>query len=280
VLSKNGARVAFVSAANGVVPGDTNGADDVYVVDVVAPTTITRVSAPSSGDANGASSAPALSGDGSVVVFETTASNLATGGPADGNGVADVMRVNLAQGLRNYISTSSSQLGNGPSTAPSVSADGRVIAFASTATNLGGGASGVSNVYLYNLDAQGAPQLASGTAAGPGNGASSAPTLSADGTMLAFVSAATDLVPGDGNAKPDVFVLDRVSFAKRRIARGDGGTQSNGESLRPRLSRDGQHVGFHSLASNLSLLDLNGEQSDVFLNGPLEPFLIFRARFD
>lgn len=280
-LAKDGSHVAFVSAADGLVAGDTNGLDDVFLVPVSAPLSLTRVSGAGSGDANGASRAPALSGDGQVIVFETEASNLVPAGPVDDNGVADVVRVDLAGGLRAVLSGTSQTIGNGASRAPSISADGQVIAFASHASNLAGAdGNAASDVFVVDLNGSTAPRLASGVGAVAGNGTSTAPMLSADGTTLAFASAASDLVEGDSNAQPDIFVLDRASLAKRRVARGDGGTQANGSSHQPRLSRDGQRLAFESQASNLSLLDSNGTLEDVFLNGPLEPFLVFRSRFE
>ena len=281
-ISKDGTTVAFVTNANGVVVGDTNGMDDVYVADADTGAVEARASAPVSGDADGASQNPVLSADGNVIVFETLANNLITTGTADNNGFSDIVRANLSLAQRARVSVTPTQQGNGPSTNPSVSADGNVVVFASEADNLGGtDGNDFSDVFVSDLNtAGGVPQLASVGAAGAGNGASTLPTVSSDGTTIAFSSDADDLTSSDSNNASDVFIADRATLFRRRVARSDGGTQANGNSLRPRLSRDGQRVAFHSFASNLSLSDTNGTQSDVYLNGPLDPLRIFRSRFE
>lgn len=105
--------------------------------------------------------------------------------------------------------------------------------------------------------------------------------VASDGSTFTFVSTASDLVVGDSNAVADVFVFERFAGGlRRRVARSDGGTQANGASGLPALSRDGQKVAFESVATNLSSLDVNGALSDVFVNGPLNPDRVFRANFE
>ena len=97
-----------------------------------------------------------------------------------------------------------------------------------------------------------------------GNSGSFIPALSADGRFVAFISTATNLVPGDTNDALDVFVHDRRTGTTRRVSVGPGGVQANGGSTRAAISADGRLVAFHSVASNLVPGDTNGE-SDVFV---------------
>jgi len=95
-----------------------------------------------------------------------------------------------------------------------------------------------------------------------------APSISADGRFVAFASAATNLVPGDTNGYPDVFVRDRVTGVTTRVSVTDTGGQANGASSSPVMSADGRWVAFTSYANNLTLGDLNvfTGGADVFLH--------------
>ncbi len=93
----------------------------------------------------------------------------------------------------------------------------------------------------------------------------SSPALSADGRFVAFVSAATNLVPGDTNGIIDVFVRDRQTGTTERVSVRTGGGQGNDRSILPALSAAGRFVAFESEASNLVPGDTNG-QWDVFVH--------------
>jgi Tol biopolymer transport system component len=94
------------------------------------------------------------------------------------------------------------------------------------------------------------------------------PSISADGRYVAFWSAAPNLVAGDTNGQPDVFVRDRRLQTTTRISIPSTGNEGNGGSLYPAISADGQFVAFGSSASNLVPGDTNNEP-DVFVRGPL-----------
>lgn len=97
-----------------------------------------------------------------------------------------------------------------------------------------------------------------------GDGSSTTSAVSADGYVVAFVSAAANLVPGDGNLQVDVYVRDRAAGTTERISVGPNGADANGQSATPVLSADGRLVAFTSAASNLIAGDLNG-RFDVFV---------------
>lgn len=96
------------------------------------------------------------------------------------------------------------------------------------------------------------------------NGASSAPSISPDGRYVAFVSAASNLVSGDGNGVADVFVADRVTGRTARVSESSSGSQANGASSEPSIALDGRYVAFRSDASDLVSGDSNGA-ADVFV---------------
>jgi Tol biopolymer transport system component len=152
---------------------------------------------------------------------------------------------------------------NGDSGDTSLSADGQIIGFASTAGGfIPGDANGaVRDVFTFNVTT-GERRLIS-AAPGGADGPSSAPVLSADGARVAFVSRATNLVPGDGNGVADVFLSNREGTVTRVSVAADGG-DANGPSSNPDLSADGRFVVFESAASNLVPGDTDGT-SDVFV---------------
>jgi hypothetical protein len=147
---------------------------------------------------------------------------------------------------------------------PSVSADGRYVAFTSSATNLDGGAPGQTDVFLHDRDS-GTTTLVSVDGAGEAaNGASSRPSLSADGRLVAFQSTASDLVDGDSNGVADVFLRDLDTGETTLVSLDGSDGPADGASSDPDLSADGGHVAFVSRASDLVAGDDNGQQ-DVFV---------------
>lgn len=175
--------------------------------------TITLISAATNGaTGNGISLDPAMSGGRKHVAFSSDASNLAAG---DTNKVSDVFLRALETSTTRLVSvTPGGKAGNGPSSDPSVSSDGRWVAFASEASDLvAGDTNGVQDVFVRDTTT-GVTVLASADAGGvPGDGPSMSPRLSTDGRYVAFVSKATNLAPGATNALGDVFVRDLTTGA-------------------------------------------------------------------
>jgi Tol biopolymer transport system component len=262
-ISTDGNGVAFTSAAANLVPGDGNGATDVFLRDRAAGTT-ERVSVDGTGaEGNGASSAAALSADGQVVAFTSSASNLVAG---DTNGVADVFVHDRATGVTERVSVDSTGAqADGDSGAPSISSDGRYVAFTSSATNLvAGPASGFRDVYVRDRVAGTTERVSVGALGALADGDSEEPALSADGQFVAFSSRATNLVAGDTNGVADVFVRDRATGTTARMSTGYSGAEADGDSAHAWLSSDGRFVTFSSVATNLVVGDTNGRR-DVFM---------------
>ncbi len=211
-ISSTGRFVAFESDAS-LTAGDSNGYTDVYLHDRDTGSTSCvsveyRDGVPASG---GNSTGPAISADGRKVAFISRATDLV---PADSNGVADafVRDLNTGATIRVSVSDGTAAEANAASENVAISADGSYVAFNSTATNLVGvSVSGGGDVFLRGPFSSPTPRtlLASAAVDGStGNGASSSPTLSGDGRYTAYTSAATNLVSGDDNSKPDVFLCD------------------------------------------------------------------------
>jgi Tol biopolymer transport system component len=146
-----------------------------------------------------------------------------------------------------------------------LSGNGRYVVFASLARNLVPGDTNLAeDIFVRDRRLGLTRRVSVGQSGQQGNGASIIPSMSADGRYVAFISDATNLVAGDTNNSADIFVRDVVAGTTRRVSVGPGGVQANGDSGFPSVSRDGQHVAFHSAASNLVAGDTNGT-FDVFV---------------
>jgi Tol biopolymer transport system component len=267
VINGNGAFVAFVNGAHVYLWERATG-----VVTLVSH----AAGAPLTG-ANGVSERPVISADGTVVAFVSRATNLVAG--TDTNGASDVFLYRRATGtvtLVSHVPGFPGTTGNGASDGPVISADDGYIAFRSQATNLvpGTDLNGTSDVFLY-ARVTGTVTLVSHVPGVPGvtgNGASFNPVISADGTGVAFVSDATDLVAGtDANGASDVFLYDRTTAAVTLVSHVPGapGITGNARSREPVVSADGVVVAFESDASNLVVgTDTNGarQRTDVFVH--------------
>jgi hypothetical protein len=138
-------------------------------------------------------------------------------------------------------------------TDPTMSSDGRFIAFDSAAANLvTGDANGQVDVFVRDRRA-GTTELVSVDSAGhQGNGWSWDPSISGDGRFVVFDSLASNLVPGDTNGSYDIFLRDRLLGTTERVSIGPEGVQANSDSFDPVISADGSCVAFESFARNLT----------------------------
>jgi Tol biopolymer transport system component len=162
------------------------------------------------------------------------------------------------------VATGGTQANNN-SDKPAISADGRYIAFSSSASNLvAGDTNGVQDVFLRDQVSGYTTRVSVDSFGAQANGASSSPAISADSFYVAYQSMASNLVAGDTNSRPDVFVYHRITGVTTRISLATGGTQANSVSNSPAISTDGRYVAFSSDASNLVAGDTNG-CGDVFV---------------
>ena len=207
-VSADGRLVAFESNSTNLVLGDTNGSLDVFVHDRQTATTVIASVATTGALANGHSNLPHLSADGRYVSFTSLASNLVQG---DGNGSWDIFVRDLQLGTTVRASVGNGGLeGIGSSHFSSISSDGRLVAFTTTAANfIPGGLHGYTFVRDLRL---GTTTLACAASDGslPNSGCLLG-SMSPDGRYLAFESTASNLVPGDTNGVYDVFIHDRFA---------------------------------------------------------------------
>jgi hypothetical protein len=227
-ISSDGRFVAFYTSATNLVPGDTNGSEDVLVRDLQTNTT-ERVSLSSSGaEANTDSWDPSISSDGRFVAFHTSATNLV---PGDTNGSDDVFVRDLQTNTTERVSLSSSDAeANSSSSLPSISSDGRFVAFYTWATNLvPGDTNGSDDVLVRDLQTNTTERVSLSSSGAEANTDSWDPSISPDGRFVAFSSNATNLVADDTNGYADVFVHERGTPAQYSDNRpptttADGGT--------------------------------------------------------
>ncbi len=269
-ISSDGRYVAFSSNASNLVTGDTNGCRDVFVRDRTAHTTEIASIPTGGGQGNGDCEYPVISSDGRYVAFVSFASNLVAG---DTNGCKDVFVRDRLAGTTERVSISSGGAqGNGECSYPAISADGRYVAFGSSASNLvAGDTSGRQDIFVRDRTASTTERVSVSTGGTQGNGDSWWPGITPDGRCVAYESAASNLVAGDTNGCEDVFVRDRTAGTTEIASIPTGGGQGNNNSAYygpVSLSSDGRCVAFQSYASNLVTGDTNGYE-DIFLRDRL-----------
>ena len=191
-----------------------------------------------------------ISADGRYVVFASTATNLVAG---DSNGVADVFIRDTVLNTTERVSVSSLGVqSNGASGLPSVSDDGRFVAFESTATNLvPRDGDGVSGIFVFDRDTDTIEIVSVDGLGDEGDAQSSIATISGNGRYVVFSSDANNIVTGIVTGFTDLFVYDRDTNTTEQITMSTLGVESDSSTLYSSISADGRYVAFHSGATNL-----------------------------
>ncbi|GEM_PF-2773955 len=263
-ISDDGRYVVFTSfATNLTTEPDTNGVSDIFLRDIQTGTT-TLISKNSTGTAtaNGASTKPVISDDGTVIAYETLASDII---PSDTDAISDVYRYIISTGTTELVSTGSNGKGNARSHEPSLTFNGQIIAFSSDASNLGGPAGDMNRDVFFRDFNTGTTVAVTTGASDPGFTDSQQPVISADGSVIIFESFRRNLVANDNNGSQDVFAYDMKTGAITRVSVSSSGTEGDGRSGHPGVSQFGRYVVFESIASNLDSGDTNGK-IDVFMH--------------
>ncbi|MFO0981324.1 MAG: hypothetical protein U1E76_06135, partial [Planctomycetota bacterium] len=258
-ISADGRHIGFLSSASNLVADDTNGIEDVFVHDMDTGVT-TRVNVDSQGQQaigwGWGWSPPVLSADGRYVAFESTADNLVAG---DTNDQTDVFVHDMKTRKTTRVSVNSlGEQANDGSGFPSISADGRYVAFHSYASNLAAGDTNdrsdvfihdrlIGSTTLVSLNSQGEQSL---------NDCVN-PALSADGRWIAFETNGGDLVPGDTNGQVDVFLRSLDAGTTTRVSVTSLGEQADFNSINAVISANGRFVAFESIATDLVPDDTN-----------------------
>src|SRR4028119_266801 len=164
---------------------------------------------------------------------------------------------------------SAGNLGNSDSNSPSISADGRFLAFTSGASNIVSGDSNSSrDIFVRDRLTNTTTRVSFDSAGNQANSNSGGASISADGRFVAFTSDASNIVPGDTNSNRDIFVRDRLTNTTTRASVDSAGNQGNSNSFGASISADGRFVAFESLASNIVPGDTNSNR-DIFVRDRL-----------
>jgi Tol biopolymer transport system component len=216
-----------------------------------------------------------ISADGRYVAFDSLSNNLVAG---DSGTSLDVFVRDRLSGETKMVSLNSDNVqGDGWSYQPSISADGRYVAFHSSAGNLADDdedglydddTNGLYDVFVRDRQTGETTResLNSDNAENPYNGSWEA-SISADGRYVAFTSGSSSMVPGDTNYSDDIFVRDHWTYTTTRVSVATDNTQGNDRSMWPSISANGQYVAFVSLADNLiGAGNDNNDRADVFVH--------------
>ncbi|MBI1851177.1 MAG: PD40 domain-containing protein [Planctomycetes bacterium] len=267
-ISGDGRYVAFSSDSTTFAPSDTNGAVDVFVRDLIAGTT-TRVSVDSMGnEADTDSFFGAISADGRFVAFGSAATNLVAG---DTNGSNDVFVHDMQTGATTRVSVPvGGGEGDANSEVPTISGDGRVVAFRSDATNLvPGDVNATTDIFAVDTSTGVVTRVSVDSMGTPSDSFSFLQSVSADGRYVAFDSNGSNLAANDTNGIGDIFVHDLQSGETTLVSISSAGEAADSISNAPATSANGRFIAFQSFASNLVLNQTNGF-SDIFVRD-LEP---------
>ena len=260
INSTDGRFIAFTSLATNltVLPGGSGSQVFIHDRQTGLPSLVSRVNLGNAG--NGASNQPTISADGRYVAFTSAATNLA---PIVGGGGTQVFLRDTQTNQTILVSRDTlGNAGNGASSQPAISADGRYVAFTSAATNLASIAGGSgTQVFLRDTQANLTSLVSRNPAGNAGNGASSEGAISGNGQFVAFTSQATNLASLVGASGSQVYLRDTIGNLTSVVSRDAAGDAGNGASSQPTISGNGQFIAFTSQATNLaSLVGASGSQ--------------------
>ncbi len=256
VVSNDGRYVVFTTTGNDLVSNDTviclslmQSCRDIYLHDrTLGQTRMISVS-PTGQPANENSGDPAISADGRYVVFWTSANNLVPGF----NSLSDIVLYEIQTGQTSIVSLSSTNQDiTSIGIQPSISADGRFVAFRSQTSNLvPNDTNGSADIFVRDRQLNTTTLISVSSTGTQGNLDSNWPEISGDGRYISFTSSASNLVTGDTNSRDDVFVHDRQTTQTTRVSVSSSGAQSDSYSTISDISDDGRYVVFASQAATL-----------------------------
>lgn len=263
-MTPDGRYIAFESFASNLVPGDTNGYEDVFVLDRET-SQLTCVSATPEGVTSyrGANN-PSISANGRYIAYDAPESRLLPGY----NSYSQIYLYDRQTSTTTRVSVGvDGKAGNKPSSAPHISADGLRVVFYSRADNLGFGTLSYKQILMYDQPTGEFSLISKSSAGALGDLDSEYPRISPDGRFITFASNASNLVTDDTNSISDIYLHDLLTGVTSRLSMAADGTQGNAySSAWAEFSGDASLIGFTSSASNLVPNDTNGAP-DVFVVG-------------
>ncbi|MDJ0806606.1 MAG: hypothetical protein QNJ78_07195 [Gammaproteobacteria bacterium] len=280
-VSADGRSVVFSSLAGNLTDHDVSGWH-VYLRDRETATTtlVSDIGSDTTMYGSTGEGHAVISADGRYIAFQSTSSQLVAD---DTNGSADIFVYDRIDATINRVSVASDgteacgcscawpDTCNGceyhwVNSHPSISADGRYIAFTSYSYNLADGDTPDTPDVFVHDQWEATTTIVSRTSDGNlGNAASGEPSISADGNTIAFSSKADNLIAGDFNDQQDVFVWSRDEGSISRVSVASDGTEGNSYSTDPVINENGSLIAFTSGAINLASQDTNGYINDIFL---------------
>jgi WD40-like Beta Propeller Repeat len=261
-IAADGKTVAFESYATNLTSADNNGARDVFVWSAKSGL-VTLISAAQSGStANGESYEPTVSDDGSVIAYTSQASNIV---PLEPVFSTPNVYVHYQTGGTAIISKDYETGKAASGYAPSISGDGKQVAFCAFSNRLVDGDN--NNLWDIFLWQQGKSALlrisltATGDERNQGTESSSrvvAPAISGNGKFIAYATTASNMVPDDNNGMQDIFLYQIASGKVKRISTGLNNTEGNGDSPigqgeKIGISHNGNWITYNTAASNLGV---------------------------
>jgi Tol biopolymer transport system component len=264
-VNADGVLTVFRASDTTLVAGDTNGFEDVFLHNRVSFGT-SLVSANAAGvTGNGHSTHSIISDNGARVAFTSLATNLLA---SDDNGVADIYVKQLADGsVLRASSDAAGVLGNGASSEPSLSSNGRYVAFVSAASNLvAGDDNGRNDIFVKDLTTGSIVRANLSSAGQQGTGGDcGAPALSSDGQQVGFICTQAGLVDGPAAGTPQAFVKQLPNGVLRRVSVSAAGQPANApSSIGPRALADNGLLTLSTAADNLLPGDVQ-PLADVFV---------------
>lgn len=245
-ITPDGRYVVFHSLASNLVAGDTNNAEDVFLIDRVAGSIELISKSTTNQIGNSYSYHADISADGRFIVFGSGASNFDT----ENNGVDDIFLRDRQLGTTTRLTRSyDGGAANNHSFESVISGDGGTIAFRSYASNLVPADNGVADVFVFSRSTNTIEKVSVSSSEVSGEFTSGIPELNHDGRFVTFESPSGNLVPDDSNGATDVFLRDLVLGTTERVSVGSAEEQGNGASTVSSISADGRFVCFVSHAS-------------------------------
>ncbi|MEM7335624.1 MAG: cadherin-like domain-containing protein [Chloroflexota bacterium] len=263
-IGEDGIDVTYSSYATNLSGPDTDADSDIFTTAGLSANFTQRVT---DSVINNHSFWPDISDDGEVVAFQSSASNLV----ADSNGASDIF-VEENDTIERVSVRSNGAQANGGSFTPSLSEDGRFVAYSSEATNLvDDDNNSATDIFVHDRETNVTTRVSISSQGVEGDGNSFSPEISGNGRYITFYSYATNLVSNDTNGKSDIFMHDRITGETIRVSvgfdggQGDHATKTGAGAFWPTISDDGDYIAYYSDFDDLVENDTN-DTNDIFLH--------------